>query len=71
MKKAPKSTEMSKGQIENTKRHQKFDYTLIADRLRTDSRTYPICVLNRFTGLTVPLPATAMQSKGYTFKNDL
>ena len=33
--KAPTPTEKSKKQRDNTKRHQNFDYTTIADRLRT------------------------------------
>ena len=38
MTKHPTPTEMSKGQTDNTKkRHKKFDYTAIADRLRTVS----------------------------------
>ena len=35
MTKATTSTEKSKKQRDNTKRHQNFDYTTIADRLRT------------------------------------
>ena len=38
MTKAPKTTEMSKGQSDNTNNvTKKFDYTAVADRLRTDS----------------------------------
>ena len=38
MTKTPAPTENSEKQRENTKkRHQKFDYTTIADRLRTVS----------------------------------
>ena len=59
--------EMSKGQIDNTKTpNKKFDYTAIADRLRTvrwNNYSHPTGVVNRFTGPTSPLPATAMLSK--------
>ena len=40
MTKAPLPTEMSKGQSDNTNNAtKKFDYTAIADRLRTELRT--------------------------------
>ena len=35
--KAPTPTDKSKNNVTNQKRHQKFDYTTIADRLRTVS----------------------------------
>ena len=63
---------MSKEKIDNTKKvTKKFDYTAIADRLRTVSwsnYSHPTGVVNLFTGPTFPLPATAVLSKGHTFK---
>ena len=57
-------TEMSKGQVDNTKTATKrFDYIAITDRLRTISwRNYshPAGVVNRFTDPTFPLTATAV-----------
>ena len=54
MTKAPTPTEMSKGQSDNTNNAtKKFDYTAIADRLRTASwsnYSHPTGVVNRFTG---------------------
>ena len=56
MTKAPTPTEMSKGQSDNTKNAtKKFDYTAVADRLRTVSwsnYSHPTGVVNRFTGPT-------------------
>ena len=53
MTKAPTLTEMSKGQSDNTNNAtKKFDYTAIADRLRTVSwsnYSHPTGVVNRFT----------------------
>ena len=53
MTKAPTPTEMSKGQSDNTNNAtKKFDYTAVADRLRTVSRSnhsHPTGVVNRFT----------------------
>ena len=64
MTKGPKPAEMSKAQSDNTKKAtKKFDYTAIADRLRTVSwscYSQPTGVVNRFTGSTFPLPATAV-----------
>ena len=54
MTRAPTSTEMSKGQSNNTNNAtKKFIYTAIADRLRTvrwSSYSHPTGVVNRFTG---------------------
>ena len=54
MTKAPIPTEMSKGQSDNTNNAtKKFDWTAIADRLRTVSwsnYSHPTGVVNRFTG---------------------
>ena len=64
MTKAPTPAEMSKGQSDNTNNAtKKFDYTAVADRLRAVSWSnygYPTGVVNRFTGLTFPPPATAV-----------
>ena len=64
MTKAPTPAEMSKGQSDNTNNAtKKFDYTAVADRLRTVSWSnngHPTSVVNRFTGPTFPLPATAV-----------
>ena len=57
-------TEMSKGQSDNTKNAtKKFDYTAIADRLRTVSSSncsHPTVLVNQYTGPVVPLPATTV-----------
>ena len=54
MTKAHTPTEMSKGQSDNIKNAtKKFDYTAVADRLRTVSwsnYSHPTGVVNRFTG---------------------
>ena len=54
MTKAPTPTELSKRQSDNTnKATKKFDYTAVADRLRTVSWSnygHPTGVVNRFTG---------------------
>ena len=62
MTKAPTQEEMSKWQIDNRNNAtKKFDYTAVADRLRTvswsnyDNQT---CVVNRYMGPTFQLPAT-------------
>ena len=64
MTKALIPTEMSKEQIDNTKNAtKKYDYTAIADQLRTVSLSnysHPTGVVNQFTGQTFPLPATAV-----------
>ena len=63
---------MLKRKVTSQKRHQIFDYTEIAERLRTDSFSnlnHPIGVVNRFTDPTFPLPATTVKSKGHAFKN--
>ena len=55
---------MSKGQHDKTKTSpKKFDYTAIADRLRTvrwSNYSHPTGVVRRFTGPTFLLPATAV-----------
>ena len=55
------------------KKHQNFDYTTIADRLRTVSlrnNSYPTGVVKPFYGiLTFPLTTKAVLSKGHTLKN--
>ena len=60
MTKAPTPAEMSKGQSDNTiKATKKFDYTAIADQLRTvcwSNFGHPTGVVNRFTGPTFPQP---------------
>ena len=64
MTKVPTPTEMSKGQIDNTNNAtKKFDYTAVADRLRTVSWSnygYPTGVVNLVTGLAFPHTATAV-----------
>ena len=64
MTKVPTPAEMSKGQSDNTNNaKKKVDYKAIADRLRTVSWSnygHPTGVVNRFTGPTFPLPATAV-----------
>ena len=58
MTKAPTATEMSKGQSDNTNNAtKKFDYTVIADPLRTGSwsnYSHPTGVVNRFTDPQIP-----------------
>ena len=60
MTKAPTPTEMSKGQSDNTtKRHKKFDYTAVVDRLRTVSWSnygHPTGVINLVYGPNLPTP---------------
>ena len=60
MTKAPTPAEKSKGQNDNINNvTKKFDYTAVADRLRTVSWSnycHPTGVVNRFTGPTFPLP---------------
>ena len=64
MTKAPTPAEMSKGQSDNTNNvTKKFDFIAVAGRLRTVSWSNygnPTGVVNRFTGPTFPLPATAV-----------
>ena len=64
MIKAPTPEDISKGLSDNTNyATKKFDYTAVADRLRTVSWSnhgHPTGVVNRFTGQTFPLPATAV-----------
>ena len=63
MTKAPPLAEMIKGQNENTKNATKIDYTAVADRLRTVSWSnygHLTGMAYRFTGPTVPFPATAV-----------
>ena len=63
MTKAPIPTEMSKGQSDNTNNAtKKFDYTAIADRLRTvswNNYSHPTVGVNWFTDHTSPLSGTA------------
>ena len=58
---------------QHKQRHQKIDYTAIADRLWTVSwsnYSHPAGMVKPFYGRpTFPLAATAMQSKEHTFKN--
>ena len=60
MTKAPTPAEMSKGQSDNKNNAtKKFDYTPVADRLRTVSWSnygHPLVWLTWFTGPTFPLP---------------
>ena len=74
MTKSLTPTEMWKGQIDKTKDKidatTKFDYKAISDRHRMVSwSTYDHAtgVVNRFWGLTFPLPAAAVESKGHTY----
>ena len=67
MIKAPTPTEMSKGKSDNTNNAtKKFDYTAIADQLRTVSWSYyshPTGVVNRFTGLSSHSPQQPCNQK--------
>ena len=57
-------------QRHNTTRSKICDYTTIAGRLKIvfwSKYIHPTCVVNRYD-LTSQLPATVVQSKGYTFK---
>ena len=60
MTKAPTPTEMSKGQSDNTNNAtKKFDYTAVADRLKTVSWSnygHPTGVVNLIYGPNVPTP---------------
>ena len=74
MTNAPTLTEKSKQQRDNIKNATKnFDCTTIADRLRTVSwsnSSYPTDVVKPvYERSTFPLTATAVLSKGHTFKN--
>ena len=72
MTKAHTPAIMSNEQRDNKKNATKNDYTAVADRLRTVSWSnygQPTDVVNRLTGPTFPLPATAVLSKEHTFKN--
>ena len=65
MTKAPTPTEKSEKQRDNNKKcHQNFDYTMIADRLRTVSwgnDSHPIGVVKLVYGIpTFPLAAEAV-----------
>ena len=69
--KTPTPTEQSKKQHDNIKNATKnFDYTTIADRLRTVSwsnSSHPTGVVKPvYERSTFPLTATAVQSKGHT-----
>ena len=60
MTKSPTPTEMSKGQGDNTNNAtKKFDYTAVADRLRTVSWSnygHPTGVVNLVYGPNLPTP---------------
>ena len=62
--KAPTPTEMSKRQSDNTNNAtKKFDYTAVADRLRTVSWSNygrPTGVVNLVYGPNLPTPATVV-----------
>ena len=64
-----------KTQRDNVKRHKNFDYTTIADRLRTVSLSNdsnPTGVVKPVYGIrTFPKTTKAVLSKGHTFKNML
>ena len=64
MTKAPTPAEMSKGQSDNTNNAtKKFNYTAVADRLRTVSWSnygHPTGVVNLVYGPNRPTPATAV-----------
>ena len=71
--KAPSPTEKSKKQRDNIKNATKnFDYTTIADRLKTvnwSNRSHPTGVVKTvYERSTFPLTATAVKSKVHTFK---
>ena len=73
MTKAPTPTEKSKKQRDNIKNATKnVDYTMIADRLRTVSwsnSSHPTGMVKPvYERSTFPLTATAVLSKGHTFK---
>ena len=67
MTKASTPAEMSKGQSDNTNyATKKFDYTTVADRLRTviwSNYGNPTGVVNRFTGPIFPLPQQPCNQK--------
>ena len=74
MANAPSLTDKSEKQRDNIKHATKnFDYTTIADRLRTVSRnnsSYPTGVVKPvYERSTFPITASDVQSKGHTFKN--
>ena len=57
------SRKVKKAKWQHKQRHTNFDYTAVADRLRTvswNSYGFPTGVFNRFTGPTFPLPPTAV-----------
>ena len=60
MTKAPTPTEMLKGQRDNTNNAtKKFDYTAVADRLKTVSWSnyiHPTGVVNLVYGTNLPIP---------------
>ena len=71
MTKVPTPAEMSKGKVTTQTTPQKSS---IKQRLRTYlersvgvTTATQLVWLTWFTGLTFPLPATAVQSKGHTF----
>ena len=72
MTKAPTSTENPKSNVTTQKRHKNFDYTTIADRLRTVSwgnDSHPTGVVKPVYVIpTFPLTAKAVKSKGQSEK---
>ena len=64
MTKAPtKAENVKRAKWQHKKNHKMFDYTAIADRLRTVSwsnYSHPTGAVNRFTGQTFKIPATAV-----------
>ena len=72
MTKAPTYKENPKRNGTTQKCHQNFDYTAIVDRLRTVScsnNSHPTGVATPvYERLIFPLTATAVLSKGHTFK---
>ena len=68
---AQKKTKKQRDIIKNATKN--FDYTTIADRLRTvtwGNSSHSTCVVKPvYEGSTLPLTATAVKSKEYTFKN--
>ena len=67
MTKAPTPTEKSKGQSDNTSNAtKKFDYTAVADRLRTASWSsygHPAVVVNLVYGPNLPTPPNSLVIK--------
>ena len=72
MTKAPKPTEMSKGQYDNTNNAtKKFDYRAVSDRLRTVSWSnfgHPTGVVNLVYEPNLPTPHKSRVIKRHTLK---